>query len=77
MFYVDHQALLRLINKVVIQGQLFRWMLLLQEFDFKIIHMPGKKHFGANFLSKAIQVGMESPRKDDLVDAQLFQTKVE
>ena len=37
VFYVDHQALLYLINKVVIQGRLSRWMLLLQEYDFKII----------------------------------------
>ena len=40
VFYVDHQALLHLINKVVIQGRLFRWMLLLQEFKFKVIHKP-------------------------------------
>ena len=40
---------LHLINKVVIQGRLFRWMLLLQEFDFKVIHRPRKRHFGADF----------------------------
>ena len=53
VFYVDHQALLYLINKMVIQGRTFWWMLLLQEFNFKIIHKPGKKHFGADFLSRA------------------------
>ena len=53
--HVDHQALLYLINKVVIQGQTFRWMLLLQEFNFKVIHKPRKKHFGADFLSRATQ----------------------
>ena len=39
-FYVDHQALLCLINKVLIQGRLMRWMFLLQEFDFHIFHKP-------------------------------------
>ena len=28
-FYVDHQALIYLINKVLIQGRMMRWMLLL------------------------------------------------
>lgn len=53
VFYVNHQALLYLINKVVFQGCIFRWMLLLQECTFKIIHKLGKNHFGADFLSRA------------------------
>ncbi|MCO5556957.1 hypothetical protein L7F22_010512 [Adiantum nelumboides] len=51
-FYVDHQALLYLINKVVIQGRLIRWMKSLMEFEFKIFHKPGKSHCGADHLSK-------------------------
>ena len=53
-FYVDHQALLYLINKVLIQGRLMRWMLFLQEYEFKIFHKPGKHHHGADFLSRAV-----------------------
>ncbi|MCO5575778.1 hypothetical protein L7F22_029583 [Adiantum nelumboides] len=72
VFYVDHQALLYLINKVVIQGQIFRWMLLLQEFEFKIIHKPGKNHFGAYFLSRATPEIGKTGISDELPDAPLF-----
>ncbi|MCO5580946.1 hypothetical protein L7F22_034820 [Adiantum nelumboides] len=72
VFYVDHQALLYLINKVVIQGLLFRWMLLLQEFEFKIIHKPRKNHFGADFLLRATHEIGETGIIDELPDAQLF-----
>ena len=44
-------------------------MLLLQEFDFKIIHRPKKKQFGADFLSKAAIVVKEVQMSDDLPDA--------
>lgn len=37
VFYVDHQALLYLVNKPIIQGRIRRWLLLLQEFTFKIV----------------------------------------
>ena len=51
-FHVDHQALLYLIQKPNLHGRLARWMLLLQEFDFVIIHTPGKEHAVANFFSR-------------------------
>ncbi|MCO5607015.1 hypothetical protein L7F22_061206 [Adiantum nelumboides] len=73
VFYVDHQALLYLINKVVIQGMLFKWMLLLQEFEFKIIYKPGKNHFGADFLSRATpKIEVTTGINDELPDACLF-----
>lgn len=52
VFYVDNQPLLYLINKVVIQGKLFRWTLLVQKCNFKNIHKPRKRHFGADFCPK-------------------------
>ena len=76
IFYVDHQALLYLINKVIIQGRLARWMLLLQEYDFKIIHKPGKNHFGADFLSRATPAGDENSLQIELPNATLFRVEV-
>ena len=48
-------------------------MLLLQEFDFLIIHTPGKEHAIADFLSR-VESG-ESPHgiTDQLPDAELFE----
>lgn len=43
-FYVDHQALIYLVNKPIIQGRINIWLLLLQEFTFTIIVRPGKSH---------------------------------
>ena len=77
VFYVDHQALLYLINKVVIQGRLARWMLLLQEYNFKIIHKPGKNHFGADFLSRATPAGEVESLQTELPDAALFRMEVD
>ncbi len=35
-FFVDHQALLYVVNKPIVIGQIARWLLLLKEFDFKV-----------------------------------------
>ena len=38
IFHVDHQALVFLVIKPKLEGRLARWMLLLQEFDYIVIH---------------------------------------
>jgi len=38
VFYVDHQALLYLVNKPRVTCQIARWLLLLQEFEFKVVY---------------------------------------
>jgi hypothetical protein len=43
--FVDHQALLYMVNKPIVTGQITRMLLLLQEFDFKVIFKPGWVHF--------------------------------
>ena len=72
-FYVDHQALLYLINKVLIQGRLMQWMLFLQEYNFKIFHKPGKHHHGVDFLSRSADGEHEKSIRDEPIDAELFQ----
>jgi hypothetical protein len=52
IFFVDHQALLYLVNKPIVIDRIARWLLLLQEFDFKIIFKPGWVHFLPDQLSK-------------------------
>ena len=43
-FHVDHTALLYLVAKKSLTGKLAQWMLLLQEFEFKIQHRPRTQH---------------------------------
>lgn len=51
IFFIDHQALMYLVNKPIIQGRVSRW-LNLQEFTFKIIVRLEKHHVIANQLSR-------------------------
>ncbi len=52
IFYVDHQTLLYLVNKLVVTSQIDCQLLLLQEFDFKVIYKPKKNHLLPNHLSE-------------------------
>jgi hypothetical protein len=51
-FYVDHMALVYLVNKPQVSGRLVRWLLLFLEYDFKIVYKHGKSHLMENALSK-------------------------
>ena len=60
IFHVDHQALLYMVRKSDLSGRMARWVLLLQEFDYSLIHTRGRSHI-ADYLSKL--VNGESPTK--------------
>jgi hypothetical protein len=45
-------ALVYLINKPQVFGKIVRWLLLLLEYDFKIVYKPGRFHLMANALSR-------------------------
>lgn len=49
--YTDHRALVGL-KSAKHTGRLERWALKLQEYDFEIIHRPGKNNFVADALSR-------------------------
>jgi hypothetical protein len=40
--FTDHSALKYLVNKLVLGGRIYQWLLLFQEFDFEVIVKPGK-----------------------------------
>lgn len=48
----DHGSLTWMSNFRQPEGQLARWLEKLQEFDFKIVHRPGKRHQNADALSR-------------------------
>ncbi|KAL3691906.1 hypothetical protein R1sor_005557 [Riccia sorocarpa] len=64
VFFVDHQALTYIVNKVHITGRIARWLLLLQEFDFIVVYKPGKINILADQLSR-IEMGREIEHEDD------------
>nr|GFA58885.1 reverse transcriptase domain-containing protein [Tanacetum cinerariifolium] len=48
--YTDHSALKYLFAKKNAKARLLRWILLLQEFDFKVINTRGAENYAANHL---------------------------
>nr|GFA27722.1 reverse transcriptase domain-containing protein [Tanacetum cinerariifolium] len=50
--YTDHSALKYLFAKKDVKAQLLRWILLLHEFDFKVIDTRGAKNYDADHLSR-------------------------
>nr|GEY94588.1 reverse transcriptase domain-containing protein [Tanacetum cinerariifolium] len=49
--YTDHSALKYLFAKKDVKARLLRWILLLQEFDFKVINTHGAENYAADHLS--------------------------
>ena len=77
VFYVDHQALIYLVNRPVVSGKIARWMLLLQEYDFEVVYKPGRNHVMADHLLQ-IESGEEpSGVQDQFPDASLFMVHVQ
>jgi len=48
----DHSAIKYLANKLITNGRVTHWLLLLQEFDITIRDRPGKENLVANFFSQ-------------------------
>jgi hypothetical protein len=51
-FYLDHMALVYLVNKPHISKRIARWLLLFLEYDFTIMHKPNITHVVADALLK-------------------------
>jgi hypothetical protein len=50
-FYVDHMALMYLVNKPQVFGRLIKWLLLFLEYDFNFFYKPSRSYIMANALS--------------------------
>ena len=50
-FHVNHSTLLYLVSKQELIGKLARWTLILQEFEFDILHRLGVQHAIADYPS--------------------------
>ena len=73
---MDHSALLYLVSKQELTGKLARWTLLLQEFEFDILHRPGVQHVIVDYLRRLDSGEEGTGVKDDFPDAQLFRVEI-
>jgi hypothetical protein len=76
-FHVNHSVLVYLVSKASLTGNLAQWTLLLQEYEFNIVHRPGVQHVVANYLSR-LEFG-EAPIgvADDFLDAAVMALTLE
>ena len=70
--FTNHSMLKYLINKPVLGGNIYRWLLLFQEFDFEVIVKPCQLNVGTNHLSRNESGEEPNNLEDKLPDAQLF-----
>jgi hypothetical protein len=69
---MDHSELKCLVNKPLLGGRICKWLLLFQEYDFKVIIKPGKLNVGPNHLSCILSREDAGNLDDNLSDAHLF-----
>jgi hypothetical protein len=74
--FTDHSALKYLVNKLVLGGIIFRWLLLFQEFDFEVIVKPGKLNGRPDHLSRVMNGEEPTNLKDNFHDTQLFSIQI-
>nr|GEY95886.1 reverse transcriptase domain-containing protein [Tanacetum cinerariifolium] len=65
--HTDDSALKYLFTKEDAKARLLRWVLLLQEFDFKVLDIKGAENLAADHLSR-----LENPYENDYPDCEVF-----
>jgi hypothetical protein len=74
--FTDHFDLKYLVNKLVLGGMIYRWLLLFQEFDSEVIFKLGKLNAGPDHLSRVTNGEEPTNLEDNFPDAQLFSIHV-
>lgn len=72
IFYIDHQALMYLVNKPLLRGRISCWLMLFQEFTFRIIIKLGEAHIILDQLSRMHNGEKAVGVSDDFPNATLF-----
>lgn len=72
LFFVDHQVLMYLVNKPIMGRRISWWLMLFQEFSFKIIVKPGKAHIIPDQLSRIANGEKATGVPDDFSNTTLF-----
>lgn len=71
-FMVDHHSLSYLVNQPLVTGRVARWIMILLEYDFEVVYVPGKRHIVADYLSrdsKATKEGIDDSFNEPYIQA--------
>jgi hypothetical protein len=74
--FTDHSSLKYLVNKPVLGGRIYRWLLLFQKFDFEVIVKLGKLNAGPNHLSQVTNGEEPTRLEDNFLDVHLFLVQI-
>jgi hypothetical protein len=74
IFYVDHMALVYLVNEPQVSRVIARWLSLFLEYDFTILYKPGRTHVVAYALSRLSYNTEPIGVPNQTTDASLFCT---
>jgi len=72
IFYVDHVALLYLVQKPQVLGKITHWLLFFLEYDFLVIYKLGRSHFVVDVLFWMRDFTKESGVLDQTANTSLF-----
>lgn len=76
VFHMDHSSLKYLVNQANLTGRIARWVMLLQEFNYKVRVRSRRGHTNADFFSRLPRHSTNDPVDDDFPDEDLFQVQV-
>jgi hypothetical protein len=77
VFYVDHMALVYLVNKPQVLGIIIKWLLIFLEYDFIVVYKLGKTHVITDALSRLPDSTKPACAPNQTIDASLFYTRLE
>ncbi len=77
VFYVNHMALVYLVNQPQVSRRIARWLLLFLKYDFIVVYKPNKTHVVTIALSKLLDVTKPTSVLDQTTAVSLFYTKLE
>ncbi len=72
VFFIDHMALVYLVNKPQIFNIIVRWLLLFLEYDFKIFYKPSRSHLMVDAFSRLPNQTKIVGVLDQTIDAHMF-----
>jgi hypothetical protein len=76
VFYVDHMALVYLVNKPHVARRITIWLLLFLKYDFTIVYKPSKSHVDVNALLSLLDITKPISVPNQTTNASLFYKKL-